>query len=373
MENEYGKIKDELAKIKYLIKKTPYNKKKILLISDYVKLCSYLDDLGIVEIDVSLKSLGDDYLWYKKIHGNEIYKYVNDYFDNIDLIDEITNKLKIIYQKYPIIITDKHEDYYVNHSEMMNLIHDFLANLDNEIYRVFKHLSESKHILMKKDFDCDGCAYNISSLRYPYVILDDRHANYSDYSALVHEIGHCYEFSINKTNKPLFDFYGLIEVPAIFLQKLFDSYLIKNNCYKNAAFNETVVWRQQMTLRNFVNSFTNNAYFNNQIIEILTDNDDIIINKQFYENFDKMEKISLEYYQPNIDNYLYVISDVIANCLINVYEQNHKEGLDLFKRFIRNAYYYSYRENILEYLKDFSYEEKEIQKIYEFQKHKYHL
>jgi len=73
------------------------------------------------------------------------------------------------------------------------------------------------------------------------------------------------------------------------------------------------------------------------------------------------------------NNYVYVLSDVIANNLILRYFSDKKKGLIEIKKFITTMHQYSVLENLQRYGFDLKATEDEVKMLYNYQKKKFYL
>ena len=71
-----------------------------------------------------------------------------------------------------------------------------------------------------------------------------------------------------------------------------------------------------------------------------------------------------------LENYLYVLSDVVANNLVRIYKNDPKEGLRLFKEFLTKGKQGSFASNMNLYGNNLDEIEKVIKEVYSYQKKK---
>ena len=209
-------------------------------------------------------------------------------------------------------------------------------------------------ISLKGGLNSEGSIYNANYTDGSYIILNDRGNDYNVLSSLAHEMGHHYEFTLTKNNKRVYSQHNLSEVPALFMQRLFDDYMRKFTDYKERVLFCEVMWQNVLYKRTLSNKFTNQMYLNNMINSldyergVFIFKDDVFSNNNIRsQNWDVIVD-----YMPSLENYLYVICDIIAINLVQIYHDSPKEGLLILKKLITE--YPAYRKILVKYAADLS-------------------
>ena len=370
---DYKRELELLKSLKYQIKNEKDIKIKNLLIRDYTNILSYLDKLKIINAEQeSLKSGINFENFY-----NELILYQNNYaeqfLNNFGLIEFIINNLLEIYKQYPL----KECDSFCNPidiEEGLELVDAFFGSLGNDFYQLFTKIMEEKRISYKNNLPEYGITYNAGYTDGQYIVLkkEDKEFDYEFLSALVHEIGHCYQFNLNKCSKTPYVFNLLTEVESLTMQKLFDEFVIKNHSYKEKALYSSMNWQETLYQRTLVDDFINKALNKDMVesLDVYTGNFELNKNKDILNLITPFNSNALSKFDLSLDNYLYVISDFVANNFVKMYQESPIETLKIFRKFIINLNNASFKENIGRYGNDFSMCEVLIKRAHEFQKKK---
>jgi len=334
---EYKKELQKLNEIKKLINKTVDHHKKLLLIRDYFNLVAYLDKLSIIDGKKYIFDLKDNFDFYIKKCDKEKIKQCKNFNNSIESIIAITDSLINIYNTYSFKREKIVFDDSIDIKEGMDELYSFFSALGCEFYNLFITLNEESRISLKPNLDSDGYAYKCNYSDGSYIILNDNGYNYGLLSSLAHEVGHCYEFMLNKNDKHVYSSHNLAEVPSLFMQRLFDWYMKKNSQYHQMALFCECVWQNVLYERTLSNDYTNKMILSNYLDSLdyqyglfLFDNNHI----NDYINNNNINSI-IEF-RPSLDNYLYVLNDVIAINLVEIYSCSKKDALNILKEIIIN-------------------------------------
>lgn len=318
------------------ITKEKNKNRRIALINDYINLVSYLDELKIIK---SQDYIDNNNLIYKpyieelnKVKSN----FIKDFNENFNYIKFLNNKLIDIYNNHSLQETELTSNNIIPLNQTIDILFDFFGNLGNDFYKVIEKIFDNNHISHISTIKFEGATYNIGNKYGQYIIIRKKEDefDYNNASCLAHELGHCYELSLYNKNRISLPFNFLTEVCSIFIQKLFDLYNIENNIYQKEALNCQLEWYITLKEQALVNEYAINKHLNNE-------NNKVDYNTLAFEfhnlSSDKLledTKKALKKYSPSIYNFLYVISDQVANYFISIYQENEKEGLKLLKRFL---------------------------------------
>lgn len=369
---EYEKEKKLLQQLKTAIRLERDLKRQILLISDFYNIVAYLNKLKVIDPMQEIGNLGVNIDHYYQQLEQEQIAYCDSFINNFDIINDITNKLMAIYQKYPL---KKIEVTYCNPIDIKNgmeLLYDFFASLGRDFYNLFLKINQEQRISFTSNIYEEGMTYNASYQNGEFIVLrkDSQDFDYEFLSSLAHEIGHCYEFEFARGNKKIYPLYLLAEVSALFIQKLFDFYNLDNYDYREKALHSMSVGQSILYERCLSNDFLNHA-LNNDLVTALdypTGIFDVISNEKTLGYINYLNSNAIANFPPHLDNYLYVLSDIVANNFFRMYQLDKKEALRLFKQFLKNANTVPFKENMQKYGIDLNESEKIIKEIYVYQK-----
>ena len=286
----------------------------------------------------------------------------------------ITDKLIDLYKKYPIKMAKIKNQSNVDSKECMNLLKDFFGDLSNDFYKVFKDMIQNGCVSLVKNMYEKGITFNAAYSDNSYVCVADCSNDYEIYDILAHEIGHCYDNYLSKTNKSIYPLYNLCEVSSIFAQRLFNDYVINNHPYKDKALQDEMEWQSVLYERTLSNKLVCDLY-NNELLYRLNDDQffELVESSKVNDFISEETSKAIENFPPHLDNFLYVICDVIASYIIKIYKQDKKSGLECLKDIIYNNKIISYREFLYKYGLNFEKEEEFIKNAHEYQKKKFYL
>lgn len=370
----------ELEKLKHLrslIDSTYKDNMKVILINEYMNYKQFLVDANILEEDY----FDDEDYELNNFQNNITIKLSNsaykNFFNNIDLITEITTKLCELHKKFPINLkyNSLNNIKKISKEEADDLINSFFKSLGDDIESIFLSMKQKDNIITIKDeyTDYDGTCYDLSFFDFPKILLINKNNPLELFHTLAHEMGHCYEFIRNRTNKNSTNYNFLVEVPSITFDKLYDEYLVKIGYYKDIGIYNLLTWKRVILKMNEINDFVNVSYKNGFVSKDYEEFGGLDLDETAY--FDASDEIinNISYFGTNLYNYGYVLSDIIANSLISKYISNRKEGLKEIKNFITTLHQYPIKDNLEKYAKDLKDTEYEMKELYNYQKKKFYL
>lgn len=356
---EYEKELQKLGRIKDMIIRTKNYSKKRLLIRDYFSLVAYLDKLLIIDGEKYIADLKQDFDMFIKESNNEKIKYCNKYLKNFNYIICLTDELINLYDKYSFPKEKIFFDDSINFQDGMEALYSFFSLLGDDFYQLFVKLNQDGRISLINNLDADGFAYNTSYSDKSYILLNDHGSRYTVLSSLAHEMGHCYEFMLTRGGQEICPAHNLAEVPSLFMQRLFDDYMMNFDNYdKQVKFNKSI-WQNVLYHRTSSNYFTNQMYANDLIEALDYERGIFMFKNTIIEQFINVNNYdSIIEYKPAIDNYLYVICDIIALNLVKIYHDSPKEALEVLKKIILN--HSKYQKILINYAFDLGETEKMI-------------
>lgn len=368
---------ENIKRLKNSFEFLPDNKMKEIRIFEYNYYKQFLNNIGLLN---NLDDYENTELFEKQIELLRKYNFIayHSVFDNIDLISKITDKLIEVYRNYPLNIQIYNSKIRkpISNDDLLKIINDFFQSLGDDVYNLFNKMCQNNYIRLisnKDDLNYCGISYDVTScFDYRIILIDPKNPNLL-YHTLVHEMGHCYDFVRNKTNKTVSSINLFSEVPAIIFEKLFAYYLIENGYYKNYGLDNLLNWKQDVLAMNIVNSFVNKAYKNNYVLLNQYSAGELEINDDAYLDESQNTLDCLCIYDTKISNYDYVLSDIIANNLLAKYFIDKKKGLIEIKNFITTMYQYNVRDILEQFGLNLTSSEDELKMLYNYQKKKFHL
>lgn len=225
--DEYKDKKKKLLGLKKQIMSMPNNIDKSNKIEGYIQLLGYLSEIGAID-EYSFKDYEIDY--------NTSVKYDRQVVRTTQKkINEISQLSPYLYIKYNWLINEYKKngfcsfDFSVNgkvdKNEMYNYLEEFLNLLGPDICKLYNRMISRNNIYLLPQFYYLGVSYNSVTIGNPCFIIDDIE-NYLDfYTTIVHELGHCYQFYLQRNHTHLETFNPYTEVTSLFLEKLFIEFL----------------------------------------------------------------------------------------------------------------------------------------------------
>ena len=225
--DDYKDKKKKLLGLKKQIMSMPNNIDKSNKIEGYIQLLGYLSEIGAID-EYSFKDYEIDY--------NTSVKYDRQVVKTTQKkINEIRQLSPYLYIKYNWLINEyKKNDFCsfdfsvngkVDKNEMYNYLEEFLNLLGPDICKLYNRMISGNNIYLLPQFNCLGVSLNSITIGNPCIIIDDIE-NYLDfYTTIVHELGHCYQFYLQRNHTHLETFNPYTEVTSLFLEKLFIEFL----------------------------------------------------------------------------------------------------------------------------------------------------
>lgn len=326
---------EKLKQLENLILHSKNDKRKALLIRDYIFLVSCLNDVGVLNYKDTIQNTNLELEQYYKYDLKEKFKTIDEYFDSMDIIINITDNLSKIYKKYPIINIKHSQHSYIKYDIGIKLLESFFKELGPVFYNIFKYTKENNTFDAKEYW---GVYYYANSFtdKSSLVTIGYPHNEYVYFQGLAHEIGHCYEQQV-LSNQRFYCNYNTGEVISTFIQKIFNYYIYSTTNLQDKALYDNMI--RQTPMRN-------------RFAKVKTGNKILLSG---YLNGIDIEDYTLKWNTPFISkpitfsDYLYLLDEVIAFNLVKLYIDNPKEGLKELKNFITTNHAYSFRERLIEY------------------------
>lgn len=222
------------------------------------------------------------------------------------------------------------------------LIHEFFMELPDSISKVYQDVCSSNLFFTNEG---ESSAYNTDYSGCSTVKGQAEFKKYYTYMALAHEIGHCYSFRLNSQSNNFIFFGADCEVSSIFMEMIFnqfaDEYLYGKEygirCLLRRqtefadwlSFQRMIVENCEWAKANGLNDFVGILNYKD-----MTDKDrEILINNKIELSEEEKEIGHFVIYN-NISQYRYMISNLIASYLYDVYLSDKKEGLRMLRDYL---------------------------------------
>ena len=282
-----------------------------------------------------LTSILDSSLCYGRYYSI-VSSFFNSISEHIDTIDSISNKLENI-------SPDGNFDFLntgatLSNTEVISLVDRFYRDFDDELYQYFLEAYEDRDHTLRfasieenKDDKTDGTTLFIDGVRKNFITVY-KTTPLGTYGCTIHEYGHAIANLINPevSYSDREDFF--VEVASIFPELV--------ALYENGFGFETieVLYYLYTTLVTYVNN-AEYLCLHTPVINAWADNKHIMGDK-FFKELDKSYDIDDECFEEVLDTTIedqgiYVLSYIVALELLNIYRNDKKQALELFKRFLK--------------------------------------
>ncbi len=221
--------KNILLKNKERILKMRNTKEKAEIVDAYIRLLRYYSEV--------LDENDYDLLEELSIDDEFVGKYDNLVLtDTQKDIDEMYSCVDSLYEKYcKIIETFKENDYCthayfinakVNPQKMKNLVYYFFESLGEDVLNLYLKMADGKNILAN-NMKMGYMGYTLDTLPIdnPCIVVQNAQKNFAFYLTLVHEVGHAYQFYIQRNQKNYSSLMPYAEITSHLFERLFLDYL----------------------------------------------------------------------------------------------------------------------------------------------------
>ena len=341
--------KSRLLKAKSQILRMSNNKKKLVMIDAYDRLLQYYSELkNNNDLDIPSEFTGK----YGRYTMSDMQKIIDDLSDNAETLYSFYQKIIDIYKKDDFCSYEYNVFKKINMPKMANAVYDFFASLGNDVLGIYVGMMNHHNILLSNNPDYAGYALDTIPLDYPCIVIENIPKYLQFYTTLVHEIGHAYQFYLQRNQKNFSSFNPFVEINSLLFEKLFCDYLINNHVINDNLYHE---------LDNHI-YFLNDVSISKALTKLLLDKK--ISNVNIYSlsydcsvsQCDVLYEIVSDcgYIMPNklelsLDNFHYSISNIIAM----YFHEKLKNNFDLewknYKDFICTVNYLPMDEIINEY------------------------
>ena len=343
-----------LLKNKCHILRMNNNKKKVDMLEAYFALLNCyrilkndedIDEKFLIDADFAQK-------YYRYVYANT-EKRIMDLIDNAE---KLYNKFQIIVDSY------KENDFYlyrhinlnkVHKDEMEDALFGFFDYLGSDVSKIYYDMIMGGNIFLKSG-NMERLGYAVDSTPIDNACITVQNIpNYLDfYITIAHEIGHCYQFHLqrNQRNYSMLDPY--CEVTSILFEKLFIKYLKDNYLIKDD---------EEIKLENHI-TFLNEIVLSKYICKLFKEDKIGLINPYNLAytcsvKKEEMEKeitddcgwIIPDVKEPELIELRYAFGDIIAAYFYEKLKEDFELGWQEFKNFICTVNYLPLDEVIDKY------------------------
>ena len=232
---EFKDKKTKLIGLKKQILSMPNNMVKANKIEGYTHLLCYLKEIGQI-----------NYSEYEDYDIDDIFTGKYDRYvvnSTQKKIDELTQLSPYLFVKYNRLIDEYKKNGFcsfefsvdgkVNKKEMNEYFEEFLNILGDDVCKLYNNMVRGNNIYLMPGLDCLGFSVNSMTVDNPCIVIDNIEHYFDFYVTLIHELGHCYQFYLQRNHTHLESFNPFMETTSIFLEKLFCVYLQNKKRYQS--------------------------------------------------------------------------------------------------------------------------------------------
>ena len=348
--------KNKLLKLREIIMRMPNNITKVNMIDGYAQLLGYYKEIcGLTIEETKEYDIDTEFVSkYDRKMEKETQKKIN----------EITKLSPYIYTKFNEIIEEyKKNDFCsyefelyhrVNKDKLYELVAEFFKYLGKDVGKLYNKIILNNNIFLLDDCDYAGISMNALSIDNPCIILKNVEEYLSYYFTLVHEMGHCYQFYLQRNHGHLEVFNPFMETTSLLFEKMFLKFLKEKHEFQKELFDYDI---------------ENNIYFLNDlssskvICELLMKKDvnNIDMYTLSYESSVPIEELQRKmvkdcgYIMANkldfsLAEFHYAIGEIIATYFINKMNNDFKNTWNEYKSFIMTCDNYPLEEILDKYM-----------------------
>lgn len=263
---DFSDKRRKLLSLRDTIIRMPSNMQKVNMIDGYSGLLGYYKEIcGLTNKEAKEYDIDNEFI---SKYDKRITKATQN------KINEITIVAPLLYKKIDEIINEYKKNGFcsyeyslfcrVNPDKLYDLVADFFEFLGNDVAKLYNKIIKNNNIFLLDDCDYSGISMNALSIDNPCIIVRNVEEYLSYYFTLVHEMGHCYQFYLQRNHSHLEVFNPFMETTSLLFEKMFMYYLNKRHEYQKDLFDYEI---------------ENNIYFLNDlasskvILELLTKKD----------------------------------------------------------------------------------------------------
>ena len=230
--------KKKLLSLREVIMRMPSNMNKVNMIDGYAGLLSYYKEVCALTLEETKEYDIDEEFLSK--YDKRITKSTQN------KIDEVSNVAPTLYQKYEDIINEYKRNGFcsyefslfkrVNPEKLYKIVADFFKFLGPDVAKLYNQIITNNNIFLLDDCDYSGVSMNALSVDNPCIIIRNAENYLSYYFTLVHEMGHCYQFYLQRNQNHLEVFNPFMESTSLLFEKMFMFYLKDNHIFLNDLF-----------------------------------------------------------------------------------------------------------------------------------------
>lgn len=369
-------MKNEIEKLRALQKRILYtrdNKEKYFLLRDYYHLYYFLQTIK-QEIPNDIDNLANFEKMFDGRCRQEQQISIDIIDKNMDRLKDISEEIIKLYHQNNFYSYTNTKYFGVDYRKMSEIMGSFFWNIGDDVLSLYQKMLREKRIKRYDLSNMEGGSLSTMYTDLAYIVLDDKDDNLNFYSNLAHELGHVYEWSLEKNKLMyIYDVHLFSEVVSITFEKLFMLYLDLNNLLKDANFKRQHDFHSSLLNRFAVckllcilkkegklSSFVGDDY------EVFSALSKEVIKNQLEKDCGMVYDASKEL---NLEHFMYIIGDIISSYFYYQIWEDYEKGIEELKNFVREDRLKSSDMIFNKYLSDLSYHKRYIKEFMEKRKY----
>lgn len=235
---DFNDKKKRLLSLRETIMRMPSNMNKVNMIDGYAGLLGFYKEVCGLTLDEAKEYDIDEEFLSK--YDRKITKITQN------KIDEVSEIAPILYKKYDDIINEYKKNGFcsyefslfkrVNPDKLYEIVADFFKFLGTDVVKLYNQIIKNNNIFLLDDCDYSGVSMNALAVDNPCIIIRNVEDYLSYYFTLVHEMGHCYQFYLQRNHSHLEVFNPFTESTSLLFEKMFMFYLKNNHMFLDDLF-----------------------------------------------------------------------------------------------------------------------------------------
>lgn len=356
-------FEEKLNNLKELIKSSPDDMNKVLLIKDYYNIINYLYQIGKIECMNDYTLNYKDEVLYDKVYEIQSKMEINEIIKNSKKLLHIFKKILDFYHQNNFY-AEYCDDILINLSDMKGVLPSFFNNFGKEFVNIYNKMIQEGRIVKGPIKNSDGICFNTMQTDLGFIVINKDMTDIDFFFSLVHEMGHIYQMYLQKAHPYVIDVNITSEVMSLTMEKLFYFFCESNNVLSDKVFASNI-------LNHY--SFLNHYAIAKTICELISDNLITDIDPYSFDVNHKSEKIKILnhitkecgylydcFKNINLTSIIYSVGDIISTHMFYSILNDYDKGILELKNFIINAKDYSMEEIINNYMTNLTFSYKYI-------------
>ncbi len=210
---------------------------KMNLIEGYANLLDYYKAItGKKDEDCKDLELDNDaVIKYDKYVIKKTKQKLEELGDLAPYLSQRFERLINLYKENGFCSFDFVTNFHVSPKDLFAYLEEFLNILGSDVCDLYNKIILSDGFFLHNKLDELGASLNTIAIDNPRMIVQNVEKDLDFYSTIVHEIGHCYQYYLQRNHLHFEAFNPFMETTSIFFEKLFFEFLKTKKKYNRMA------------------------------------------------------------------------------------------------------------------------------------------